>query len=177
MAMEPRTQGSAVDAARFDLYAALQPYVRAYVARRLQPHLVDDVVAEVFATTWRHMEDVPESPLPWLYGVARNKVGNRDRTERRRQALQDKVETLRVVATSRPDIDVSSAERAQVDHALDAVSEADRELILLLEWEGLSMAQAAEVLDISKQAVGVRAYRARKRFRHQWEELNQEQTS
>jgi RNA polymerase sigma-70 factor (ECF subfamily) len=48
--------------------------------------------------------------------------------------------------------------------AFSALTEQDRELLLLIAWEGLDMAQAAQVLGCSRNALGVRLHRARKRF-------------
>jgi RNA polymerase sigma-70 factor, ECF subfamily len=31
---------------------------------------VDDIVSETFLVVWRRLDDVPESPLPWLLAVA-----------------------------------------------------------------------------------------------------------
>jgi predicted DNA-binding protein (UPF0251 family) len=43
----------------------------------------------------------------------------------------------------------------------------DQELLRLLVWDGLSQAEAGEVLGISANAVGIRLSRARKRFADQ----------
>lgn len=48
--------------------------------------------------------------------------------------------------------------------ALSQLSTADRELLLLLAWEGLTPEQAATVLDVSRNALAVRIYRARQRL-------------
>ena len=32
----------------------------------------EDVASETFLIAWRRLADVPEQPLPWLLGVARN---------------------------------------------------------------------------------------------------------
>ena len=52
--------------------------VSRYVARRLDGRTseVEEVVAEVFTVAWRRRADLPDVPLPWLYGVARNCLAN-----------------------------------------------------------------------------------------------------
>jgi len=45
--------------------------VRSYAARRAGLDAADDVVAEVFLTAWRRIDDLPDDPLPWLLGVTR----------------------------------------------------------------------------------------------------------
>jgi RNA polymerase sigma-70 factor, ECF subfamily len=56
------------------------------------------------------------------------------------------------------------AEREESLAALAALSAADRELVLLVAWDGLTAEQAAEVLGISRNALAVRLHRARRRL-------------
>ena len=53
--------------------------------------------------------------------------------------------------------------RRRLRTALCTLSEPDRELLLLVAWEGLTSAEAAEVLGISKVATRSRLHRARHR--------------
>jgi RNA polymerase sigma-70 factor (ECF subfamily) len=48
--------------------------------------------------------------------------------------------------------------------ALDALSSSDREILLLVAWEGLSPKQLAIALDMSQPAARVRLHRARRRL-------------
>jgi DNA-directed RNA polymerase specialized sigma24 family protein len=48
--------------------------------------------------------------------------------------------------------------------ALASLREADREALLLVAWEGLTSAEAAQALDSSVAAFHVRAFRARRRL-------------
>jgi RNA polymerase sigma-70 factor (ECF subfamily) len=48
---------------------------------------VDDVVADTFVICLRRIDDVPTSPLPWLYAVARKTLANERRKRERRAAL------------------------------------------------------------------------------------------
>ncbi|GAA2933248.1 hypothetical protein GCM10011428_58530 [Streptomyces violaceus] len=67
--------------------------VSRYVARRLEGRAgeVEEVVAEVFTVAWRRRADLPPSPLPWLYGVARNCLANAVRGHGRRRRLVDRL--------------------------------------------------------------------------------------
>ena len=55
------------------------------------------------------------------------------------------------------------AERGRFRAALAVLTDSDRELLLLVGWEGLSQAEAATALGISPGAARVRLHRARKR--------------
>jgi RNA polymerase sigma-70 factor, ECF subfamily len=48
--------------------------------------------------------------------------------------------------------------------ALATLGDRDRELLLLIAWEGLGQAEAAEVLGIRRGAVATRLHRARQRL-------------
>ena len=50
--------------------------------------------------------------------------------------------------------------------ALATLKEPDRELVLLVAWEGLTIAEAAAALGCTRAAAAVRLHRARKRLHH-----------
>jgi RNA polymerase sigma-70 factor (ECF subfamily) len=66
--------------------------VHAFARRRVAAEAVDDVVSEAFTVAWRRLDDIPDDPLPWLLGVARNVVGTARRGEARRLRLQSQAQ-------------------------------------------------------------------------------------
>jgi RNA polymerase sigma-70 factor, ECF subfamily len=151
---------------RFELlYAKHAPAVKAYVLRRSDPSTADDVVAEVFVVCWRRFEEIPIDPLPWLLGVARRVLSTQRRGERRRVALQDRLAhtTGHPVARMEDEALAGIADTA-LAAALARLGESDRELLLLIAWEGLSPAQAANVLGVKPSTARVRLLRARRRL-------------
>jgi RNA polymerase sigma-70 factor (ECF subfamily) len=54
--------------------------------------------------------------------------------------------------------------------ALASLSPADREVLLLVTWDGLSHAQAAEVLSVRPATLTTRLYRARQRLKRSLED-------
>ena len=147
------------------VYAETYRPLLAYARRRVDRETADEVVAETFLTAWRRREEVPDgSERLWLFGVARNFISNAWRSNRRRGAMQDR---LRVVAgaESADPVALETDERAALLRtALGALSEADREILMLVAWEELSHAEIAQVLGISANAVAIRIHRARKRL-------------
>ena len=132
--------------------------VLAYALRRAVDHDARDVVAETFLVAWRRFGEVRgRSQLPWLYGIARRVLANQRRATRRRTALVDRLGT----ATSPPAVGAS-------DHsllvALAQLAERDREILLLLAWEGLSTEEAAQMLGCRSATVRMRVHRARGRL-------------
>jgi RNA polymerase sigma-70 factor (ECF subfamily) len=143
------------------LYRAHAGAVSAYVRRRSDAQTADDVVADVFVVAWRRFDDIPESPLPWLLGVARRLLANRRRAGLRDRALRERLSSEAVsdfVGPSKSDLNDA------VLRALDALSERDRETLLLIGWEGLQPAEAASVLGLRPNTFAARVYRARRRF-------------
>ena len=139
---------------RFDqLYSEHCDAVRAYVRRRAPEDLVDDVVADVFLLCWQKREEVPAQALPWLYAVARKTLANERRRRSRRAHVPE---------------DVAHEPEPVGDSTLAAafaeLSGADREVLRLVAWEGLSLREAARVLDCSPVACRVRYHRAKSRL-------------
>jgi len=143
-------------------YAHYHPYVAAFVARRVSVEDAADLVAEVFSIAWRRRDAVPDDALPWLYTTARNVVGDKYRSTKRLQALRQKLIDAPVEATTDP-ADVA-ADRDRLFRAFAGLADDDRELLLLVAWEGLSSDDIARVLGISSGAAAVRRHRARTRF-------------
>jgi RNA polymerase sigma-70 factor (ECF subfamily) len=100
-----------------------------------------------------------------LYATARRVTANTRRSRRRRDALADRVSLERSSETADP----MSAEESAVHEALDMLSEADREVLLLVEWEGLRPAELSEVLACQEVTARGRLHRARSRFRDAFE--------
>jgi RNA polymerase sigma-70 factor, ECF subfamily len=138
--------------------------VWAYVRRRAEPELVDDVVAETFLVAWRRLADVPDDARPWLLGVARKTLSTQRRSATRRQRLATKVESEQ----ARGDRDDSESE-LPVSEALAQLSEEDREAITLIAWDGLTPREAAAVLGQSPASFRVRLHRAKRRLRQRLE--------
>jgi RNA polymerase sigma-70 factor (ECF subfamily) len=145
---------------RFELlYAKHAPAVKAYILRRARSSVADDLVAEVFVVCWRRFDEIPVDPLPWLLGVARRALSTQRRTEQRGTALHARL----AGAASALSVAQTPTEPA-LSGALARLPEQDRELLLLIAWEELSVAQAAVVLDVRPGTVRVRLHRARRRL-------------
>lgn len=145
---------------RFDaLYRAHAGQVKAYAMRRTTAANADDVVAEVFLVVWRRLEAVPEHPVPWLLATARKVLANQRRGDARTTALRERL------AHDRPgDPSGDAGADARILGALATLGESDRELLMLVAWEGLAVTEAAVVLGARPGTVSVRLHRARRRL-------------
>ncbi|NKY97076.1 RNA polymerase sigma factor [Nocardiopsis alborubida] len=134
-----------------------------YAVRRLDADRADDVAAETFGVAWRRYDRLPkDQPLPWLYGVARNVIRARRRGERRRGEVLSAEADAGVPAAS--DTVRQVEERDTALRALERLSATDRELVMLLAWEGLELTEAARVLGCTTATARVRLHRARRRI-------------
>lgn len=133
--------------------------VLAYARRRAPVSVADDVAAETFAIAWRKADKIPREPLPWLLGIARRVLATQRRALARRERLSNRLARNLVAAS--PDDQLGEA----LGTALNALPDRDREVLLLIAWEGLSAREAAAVVGASPAAVYVRLHRARRRLR------------
>jgi len=153
---------------RFEaLYVEHYAAICAYVVRRLRdsPAEVPDVVADVFAVTWRRLDAVPvgsEARL-WLYGVARRTVADHERARRRRSRL---LHRLRWESKARPSSAGQPGGSADgLIEAIERLPERCRQAYLLRWQHGLTRSEAAAALGISVKAVEAQMTRALKSLR------------
>ncbi|GAB3210851.1 RNA polymerase sigma factor [Marinactinospora thermotolerans] len=157
------------DASTSDGFARLferhYPDVYRYALRRLGPDQADDVAAETFAVAWRRRDRIPgHAPLPWLYATARNIVLARSRGARRRGELFGLFDGEPPGLPASSDAAGQVLDRQTALSALKALRPRERELVMLLAWEGLDMPAAAQVLGCTVATARVRLHRARKRI-------------
>jgi RNA polymerase sigma-70 factor (ECF subfamily) len=112
----------------------------------------EDVAQETFLRLWTHANDwQPQSRLSaWLHRIAHNLCV--DRLRRRREQIADRIEGFR--ASDQPGSLVARKQLAEVvENALTTLPERQRAAISLVHYQGLSNIEAAQVLDISVDAL------------------------
>jgi RNA polymerase sigma factor (sigma-70 family) len=152
------------------LYHAYFRLVQAYAVNRLGPvDEVADVVAEVFLTAWRRLPDIPPPPADrfWLYGTARRVISRRHRSASRLHNLIGRL-AVGQAGQRHKEQSLAWAQDPVRERLLAAVAQlkpADREALLLVHWEQLTYAEAAETLGCSVNAIGIRVHKAKARLR------------
>jgi RNA polymerase sigma factor (sigma-70 family) len=148
-----------------DYVRDVAPDLLAYCARRVWPtEDAADCVAETMVVLWRRRSELPSEPdaaRAWSFGVARGVLQNYRRAGARRLALADAVRS----AVEARQVSSSGELRAELVTALASLKEVDRELVLLVAWEGLTVDAAAGVLGIKAPAARARYSRARAKLR------------
>lgn len=143
-------------------YVRLLGYALGYVNRAS----AEEIVSETFLIAWRRLSDVPSRELPWLFGVARNLIRERYRADQRLRTLCAELGAEGLTGQHVGDVAERVADRAAALQALAELPDADRELLTLLAWHGLTNAEAAQVLGCSTATLLVRLHRARRRLRN-----------
>lgn len=151
---------------------------RAPIFRLIRSYVGDadealDLVQETFVAGFRALDRYDrERPLrAWLTTIALNKCRDwgRKRTVRRLFQFAAPIgEAAEQVADDRAGADVVTADRQaleRVGRAIRALPRALKEPLILCAVDGLSQAEAADILAISEKAVETRLYRARTRLR------------
>nr|WBO82673.1 sigma-70 family RNA polymerase sigma factor [Streptomyces sp. SBE_14.2] len=156
---------SADDWSRFegeyrDSYHAVSRYVR----RRLPPDLVDDAVSDVFTIAWERRSTRKGAALPWLYGIARRVAANARRAQGRADRLAGRLRDEEDTLGGEPGADAEVLERLGAARVLERLPERDREVLMLVSWDGLDPHEAAQALGCSKATFAVRLHRARRRL-------------
>lgn len=143
---------------------ALTPALMAYFIRRVEPAVdATDCVSETLLVLWRQRDQLPADPAErraWSFGVAKGVLANYRRGKIRRLALSEK---LRAGLVHEPD--AGQQFDAEVHEALAGLRSRDRELVILVVWDGFGVAQAGALLGLSATAARTRYSRARKQLR------------
>jgi RNA polymerase sigma-70 factor (ECF subfamily) len=164
---EEEARGPIGRARQFEgIFSACYPRVLAYAIRRTDDRdAAEDAVSETFLIAWRRLDAVPTESLPWLLGVARKVLANQRRAAGRR-APDGPLVPLEAVADLGSPAAVADlvADRQAFATAFAALSAADREVLALVSWDGLSAQEAAAVLDCKPATFYLRLHRARRRL-------------
>jgi RNA polymerase sigma factor (sigma-70 family) len=149
---------------RFEqLYREHFDRVAAYLLARADRDSAADALARTFEIAWRRLDDMPAQAMPWLLGVARRVLADGRRSQRRHDALIERMAgNINETALDHAGMVV---DRAHALAAIAGLNANQREALLLVAWDGLTEREAAAVVGCSRGAFALRVHRARKRLR------------
>lgn len=127
-----------------------------------------DAVQEVFTLVYRHLArfDRRSRFSTWLFRVAVNRSIQEARKNKHKHRNVELTETLAAEADEESDnFD------PKVDAAMAKIAPADRALLVLFYWEELNLQEIADSIGCNVNAAKTRLYRARERFRMQYEAM------
>ncbi len=119
----------------------------AYLTRRVaSPEDAADLYGEVMLTAWKRIDKLPESAerqRMWLFVIAAHTLSNFRRTTSRRRDLTERLRQELTATTPGPD-----GPHAVRDAVL-RLHQAQRELVMLIHWDGFTIVEAAEILGLN----------------------------
>ena len=153
------------DAAFGDVFAALAPRLRLFL-RRLGCSLdvADDLTQETFLRMHHARGSFARGKpvAPWAYAIARNCFISHARSSRSKLSRAS-VDSDQQELSQAGNVEEESMARQTaevVSRTLSAMTPARREAFVLLRYEGLSVAAAAQIVGISEGALKIRAFHA-----------------
>jgi RNA polymerase sigma-70 factor (ECF subfamily) len=161
----------ATDDTAFERYVLPEIEVLLRVAHSLTRNHAEaeDLVQDTLLRAYRGIDGFDgRHPRAWLLTILRNTHINRNR-RRRPELLRDPdAATDRMISAAsdeRTDAVVDDEVDVEIIRALESLDEPFRRVVELVDIDGLSYAEAAEVLDVPVGTVMSRLHRARSRIR------------
>jgi RNA polymerase sigma-70 factor, ECF subfamily len=156
------------DSSAFErLFRLLAPRVASALAQMSEDtRLAEDLTQVAFLKMYRARDSYQRGMLvaPWLFAIARNTFKDHQRTSGRRPESLSRDGTLPEVSTEQP-FDTSA-----LDDILRALPASQREALLLLKVQGLSVTEAAALCGTSTASIKMRAHRAYRSLRDRFVE-------
>jgi RNA polymerase sigma-70 factor (ECF subfamily) len=138
-----------------------------YVARRVGRGSAEDLMSDVWVAAFgarsSYDQEFPDA-RPWLFGIARN-VLRRHWRSRPNENLEADMAAIATGNDPWPAVDEQIDGATVLRRALTNLRPAEREVLLLVAWEGLSIADAARTLDLPAGTARYHLHRARAALR------------
>jgi len=131
------------------LYERHADAVYRFLSRRAGPNAAEDLASEVFVAALGARKRVfphkSGSALPWLYGIASNVLRAHLRQANRLGRGQSEMGVDWEAVDARLD---AQALRSQLREVIGVLSAKERDILLLVAWDGLTVTEAADVLGL-----------------------------
>ena len=154
-----------------ELYKAFSRKVFAYVLNMVNDHArAEEVLVDTMYEVWRHPTRFRGDSQfgTWLIGIARNKALMVYRSRRPDEVHDDLDDIAETAAADTPDgfAELASKQRSEgVQHCMGKLSDEHRECLHLVFFEGMGLAEVAEVQGIPEGTVKTRLFHARQKIK------------
>jgi RNA polymerase sigma-70 factor (ECF subfamily) len=167
---------SVIDPQKFArIFERHAPAVHRYLARRVEPSAVDDLLSETFVIAFRTRRSYDmeyDDARPWLFGIATNVIHHHRRSEGRRSAMVGRAVQRKSTELTNPDIadDVvvaaeSDRQVALMKSVLSRIDAKYLDVLTLFTGPQLSYDEISRALEIPVGTVRSRLSRARAQLR------------
>ncbi len=159
-----------IDARAEESWQELDRKLRPFVARRVPPRDVDDVLQEVFLRVQRGVATLRDDDRfgPWVYQVTRTTIVDHQRVAARHPLPKD-AGTAEPLAIPDDDNGIEEELATYVAGFVAMLPSPYREALTLTELQGVSQKEAAAMLGISVSGMKSRVQRGRQRLRQLFE--------
>jgi RNA polymerase sigma-70 factor (ECF subfamily) len=163
--------GQRDEAAFRELYRGFSRRLYAYVLRQLgDPAQAEEIVADTLYEVWRQPARFRGDSQfsTWLIGIARNKVLMAFRSRKPDRQHEDIADVADTVAADDPSAFELLAQQQRhegVRHCMDRLSDDHKECIHLVFYEGLSLAEVAQLQACPEGTVKTRLFHARQKLK------------
>ena len=149
-----------------DVAARLRPFV----ARRVSPNEIDDVMQDVFMRMQRGLPTLRDEErfTSWLFQIARSSVADHMRS-RARHPIADDIADERAAESDDDDREAARSLSSCVSMFVAQLESPYREAVTLVELEGLTAREAADMVGISVSGMKSRVQRGREQLRKLFE--------
>jgi RNA polymerase sigma-70 factor (ECF subfamily) len=164
--------GKEDQAAFRELYKAFSRKVFAYVLNMVNDHgRAEEVLVDTMYEVWRHPGRFRGDSQfgTWLIGIARNKALMVYRARRPDETHDDLDDIAETAAADTPDgfAQLASKQRREgVQHCMGKLSDEHRECMHLVFFEGMSLAEVAQIQRIPENTVKTRLFHARQKIKN-----------
>lgn len=123
----------------------------------------EDLCQDAYLKTLNRLDSIEEASklLPWMFQVIKNQFIDYTRSAKSKEtSFEDEGDSSEIVESSTSSPDTTLAVRA----CLAKLTEDHRLVIVLVDSEGYSYSEAAQLIGITEEALKSRLFRARKEF-------------
>jgi len=153
-----------------DAWQAVESRLRVYVARRVDPGAIDDVVATILLRLVQHEGELiaARTPSAWMLRVAANTIADhhRRRAAEARALARSALEPQDEIA---PEPDAIASATSEIASCLEPMirdlPDPYREALTLIDIDGLSQADAANRVGLSLSGMKSRVQRGRAKLK------------
>lgn len=148
------------------LYDKYQPRIYRFIYLKVgHREEAEDLCHQVFLSAWQNISNYKFKGFSfsaWVYSIARNKIIDYYRTKKHHQNIDD----VKIIIDAGPHKDFDSKiEKENLKKAIQKLSQAEQNVIILRFVEDLSLKETAEVLNIGEIFCRVKQHRAIKKLK------------
>jgi len=154
-------------------WAELHTNIRGFVARRVRPENVDDIVQQVFLRVHQALPTLREAEKlhAWIYQTTRRAIADHYRAPATRRevpsgaAVEVVPEDHSLAASDEQDASALRELATCLQPLIATLTDADREALRLVEFDGVTQVDAARRLGLSVSGMKSRVQRARQHLK------------